>query len=231
MSSPEWFQHPNFEICCSEETFIHESSYIDDPCQIGHGTTILHFCHIMANSVIGHHCQIGHNVTIASGVFIGNNVRVLNNTMLNSGVILENDVYCGPSTVFAPLKYIRGEAGNISTIHPTLVKRGASIGANTTIASGMTIGQYTFIESGSVIDRNIPDFTLVYGNPVQVAGWRCECGQILKFAIANTTSCSRCGKKYARQSDTEIVQLTPGSTTRDSNIQPHTTIRDLETLD
>lgn len=228
MSVPEWFQRPSFDICCDEETFIHESSYIDEPCQIGHGTSIMHFCHVMANSVIGCHCQIGHNVTIASGVLIGDNVRVLNNVLLNSGVILENDVYLGPSTVFAPLKYMRGEAGNVSSIQPTLLKRGASVGANTTIASGITIGQFAFVESGSVVDRNVPDFTLVYGNPVTFAGWRCECGQVLKFTIADTTTCSRCGKKYARQTETEIVQLNAGSTSRDTHIQSPSSIRSVE---
>lgn len=229
MQTPEWFSQL-FDLCCNEETYIHESAYVDEPCQIGHGTSIMHFCHIMANSVIGSHCQIGQNVTVASGVLIGNNVRILNNTLLNSGVILESDVYCGPSTVFTPLKYIRGEAGNISSIQPTLVKRGTSIGANTTVASGFTIGQHTFIESGSVIDRNVPDFAIVYGNPVQFAGWRCECGQTLKFQIAESTVCLRCGKKYIRQSETEIVQLMPGSTARDSNIQSHSTIRNFKNL-
>ncbi len=227
MPMPEWF-HQSIVTCCNEETFIHESAYIDEPCQIGHGTNIMHFCHIMSNSVIGSHCQIGHNVTIASGVLVGNNVRVLNNAMLNSGVILEDEVFCGPSTVFAPLKYMRGEAGNISTIHPTLVKHGANIGAQTTIASGLTIGQHTFVESGSVIDRNIPDFALVCGNPVQFAGWRCECGQILKFSGKDQTTCPRCGKQYIQQSEVEIIQLATGSSTHDPHIQPSSTIRDFE---
>jgi UDP-2-acetamido-3-amino-2,3-dideoxy-glucuronate N-acetyltransferase len=229
MPAPEWFNQ-KFEVCCNEETYVHESAYIDEPCEIGHGTSVMHFSHISANTVIGAHCQIGQNVTIASGVFIGDNVRVLNNTLLNSGVILENDVYCGPSTVFAPLKYIRGEAGNVSSIQPTLVKRGASIGANTTIASGFTIGQFTFVESGSVVDRNVPDFAVVYGNPIQFAAWRCECGQTIKFRIAETTVCSRCGKKYARQSETEIVQLSAGGTTHDSHIQSHSTIPHFKTF-
>lgn len=227
MTTPQWYSQ-TFDRCCDQETFVHESAYVDEPCQIGHGTSIMHFSHVMAHSVIGEHCQIGQNVTIASGVMIGNNVRVMNNTMLNSGVIIEDDVYCGPSTVVIPLKYMRGEAGNISTIQPTLMKRGASIGANTTIAAGLTIGQQSFIESGSVIDRNIPDFALVYGNPVQFAGWRCECGQVLKFSIADTTMCAPCGKKYARQSETVIVQLTSGSTASDSNIQSRSTIRKFE---
>lgn len=230
MSTPDWFQHEG-QLCCAEETYVHESAYVDEPCQIGHGTRIMHFCHIMANSVIGQHCQIGQHVTVASGVLIGHNVRVLNNTMVNSGVILEDDVYCGPSTVFLPLKYIRGDAGNVSTMHPTLVKRGASIGANTTIASGLTIGQFTFVESGSVIDRNIPDFALVYGNPFHLAGWRCECGQLLKFLVGDMTLCSRCGKKYARRAEMEVVQLTAKGTRHDSHIQSHSAIRDLKTFD
>ncbi len=228
MPTREWFDH--HQPCCQEETFIHESAYVDEPVEIGHGTSIMHFTHVMANSMIGNHCQIGHNVTIASGVLIGHNVRVLNNAMLSSGVIMEHDVYCGPATVFTALKYIRGEAGNISTIHPTLVKRGASIGANTTVATGLTIGQFAFVESGSVIDRNIPDFAIVCGNPVQFSGWRCECGQTLKFVIQDITSCSRCGRKYTRQSESEIVQLTSGSTAHDSHIQSRSTIRSIETF-
>ncbi len=224
MPTPEWLKG-RLEVCCNEEAFIHESSYVDEPCQIGHGSSIMHFSHIMANSVIGSHCQIGQHVTIHPGVFIGNNVRILNNTLLNSGVIIEDDVYCGPSTIVAPLKYIRGEAANISTIQPTLIRRNASIGANTTVAAGFTLGQFSFIEAGSVVDRNVPDFALVYGNPLQFAGWRCECGQLIKFTIANITSCSRCGKRYSRQSDTEIVQLRSGSTPHDSNIQSRSTIR------
>ncbi len=229
MPHREWFP-PNHALdnCCNEEIFVHESAYVDEPCQIGHGTSIMHFTHVMANSVIGHHVQIGHHVTIASGVFIGNNVRVQHNTVLNSGLILENDVHCGAATVFAPLKTIRGEAANISSIQPTLVKRGSTIGPHSTIAAGFIIGQHSFIESGSVIDRNIPDFALVYGNPVQFAGWRCECGQRLKFSIADMTVCSRCGKKYARQTDTEIVQLTAGSSARDSHIQSRSAIRNFE---
>lgn len=228
MKGPDYFDRHN-DSCCVDDVFIHESSYIDEPCQIGHGTNILHFCHIMANSVIGSHCQIGQHVTIASGVLIGNNVRVLNNAMLNSGVILENNVYCGPSTVIAPLKHMRGEAGNVSSIHPTLIKRGANIGPNTTIASGFIVGQHTFIESGSVIDRNIPDFALVYGNPIQFAGWRCECGQVLKFKKDRAT-CPRCEKQYARQSEEEIIQLMPGGTRHDSNLQSSSAISDIKSL-
>ncbi len=227
MAHPDWFQDPG-EPCCDKEIFVHESSYVDEPCQIGHATHVMHFCHLMQNSMIGRHCQIGHNVTIASGVLVGNHVRILNNALLSSGVIMEDNVYCGPSTVFTPLKYIRGEAANISSIQPALVKRGASIGANTTIAAGLTIGQHAFVESGSVVDRNIPDFAIVYGNPVQFAGWRCECGQSLKFSIAETTQCPRCGKKYARHSEMEVVALTPEGKVHDSHIQPASPIHMVE---
>jgi UDP-2-acetamido-3-amino-2,3-dideoxy-glucuronate N-acetyltransferase len=198
------------EICCAEETFIHESAYVEEPCEIGHATHVMPFCHLMANSVIGSHCQIGHHVTIASGVLIGNNSRILNNAMLSSGVIMENDVYCGPSVVFMPLKYLRGEARHVSSVQPALVKRGASLGANTTIASGFTIGQFAFVEAGSVVDKNVPDFAVVCGNPLSFVTWRCECGQKLKFTIADSTTCMRCGKKYLRKSEAEIIQRNPG---------------------
>lgn len=206
MQNVPWF-HGSPEPCCEEKTTIHESTYIDQPVQIGHGTTILHHSHVMANAMIGSHCHIGHNVAISSGVMISDNVRISNNSQLSSGVIIENDVYCGPSMVITLLKYIRGNAQNISHIQPTLIKRGATVGANTTIASGFSIGAYSFIESGAVVDSHVPDFALMYGNPIQFAGWRCECGQVLKFTIADTTTCSRCGHKYAQKSQTEVVSL------------------------
>jgi UDP-2-acetamido-3-amino-2,3-dideoxy-glucuronate N-acetyltransferase len=190
----------------AESAYIHESSYVDSPCRIGENTSILHFSHIMPNAIIGDNCHIGHNVTIGSGVIIGNNVRVMNNAMLNSGVILENDVYCGPSAIFAALKHVRAQKGSISAVSPTVVRRGAHIGANTTLATGFTIGQHTFIEAGSVIDRNIPDFALVYGNPLKFVGWRCECGERLKFA-QEIAECKSCGKTYTQKSERKVIQL------------------------
>lgn len=201
-----FFEH-GFEDSRAESAYIHESSYVDSPCRIGEHTAILHFSHVMANSIIGDHCHIGHNVTISSGVLIGNHVRVMNNALLNGGVILEDEVYCGPSSVFVPLKNARGGKGSISKVSPTLVRRGAHIGANTTIANGFTIGLHTFVEAGTVIDRNIPDYALVSGNPLRFTGWRCECGERLKFKEDTTVACATCGKGYRQKSERKIVQI------------------------
>lgn len=215
---------PFFEDQRAETAYIHESSFVDTPCRIGEHTSILHFTHIMAHSIIGNHCHIGRNVTVASGVFLGDNVRVMNNAQLNSGVILENEVYCGPSAIFTENRHVRANTPSISRISPTLVRRGAHIGANTTIASGSTVGSYAFIEAGTVIDRNVPDFAIVYGNPLKFAGWRCECGQTLsKGPVSKSESeeeirCSYCGRRYQRQSKWKVLQLTG----EDSALDTHT---------
>lgn len=219
-----------FEDSRADTSFIHESAYVDPPCHIGHNTTILHFSHVMANSIIGDHCHIGHNVTIASGVLIGNHVKVLNQSMLKSGVILEDEVYCGPSTVFQELRHVRMQNTGISPVSPTLVRRGAHIGANTTIATGFTLGMYIFIEAGTVIDRNIPDFALVYGNPLKFGGWRCECGERLKFQ-SESILCKTCGKAYLQKSERKIVQLREGITELDSNPEFNPTIQPLKRQD
>lgn len=192
----------------AESVFIHESSYVDAPCRIGANTSILHFSHVMANSIIGDNCYIGHNVTIASGVMLGNDVRVNNNALLNSGVIMEQGVYCGPSTIFAQGNHVRAASGPISRVSPTLVKQGAKIGANTTVASGHTIGRFAFIEAGSVIDSHVPDFAIIFGNPLKFGGWQCECGQALRFARDTSqkhTDCERCGRVYRQDSKWKII--------------------------
>lgn len=198
--------------------FVHESSYVDAPCQIGAYTNIYHFSRVMAHSIIGEHCHIGQNVTVSSGVMVGNDVQVMNNTLLNSGVILQDKVYCGPSTVFTEQKRVRKQDGYISQITPSLVKLGAHIGANTTIASGFTIGQYAFIEAGSVIDRNIPDFAVVYGNPIQFVGWQCQCGQSIKSKVDQQfIDCPSCGKVYQQLDEWKIVPLTASESKPDES--------------
>lgn len=220
---------PFFEAHRADTAYVHESSYIEDPCRIGEHTSILHFSHIMAHAVIGNHCLIGRNVGIASGVLVGDNVRVMHNSQLNSGVILENSVYCGPSVVFAESRFIRANPRNISRITPTLVRRGAQLGPNSTVASGSTIGRYAFIEAGTIVDRNIPDFAVVYGNPLKVAGWRCECGHTLPLNAtdedAQEIRCSYCSRQYARQSRWKILQLNRGDTALDSHSESEPSIR------
>jgi UDP-2-acetamido-3-amino-2,3-dideoxy-glucuronate N-acetyltransferase len=177
--------------------FVHESSYVDQPCQIGKGTTIWHFSHIMKDSVIGEQCRIGQNVVISPGVTLGRNVKVQNNVSVYSGVILEDDVFCGPSMVFTNVvtprsAYPRNQADQYVK---TLVKRGASIGANATILCGVTIGRYAFVGAGAVVTRDVPDYALVYGNPARLRGWACECGRKLDFDDDEAV-CDDCGKRY-----------------------------------
>lgn len=152
---------------------IHESSYVDLPCTIGEGTQIWHFSHVMPNATIGRDCRIGQNVVISPNVTIGNNVKIQNNVSVYTGVTLEDDVFCGPSMVFTNVMNPRcGVPRNTADdFLPTLVKRGASIGANATIVCGITIGEYAFIGAGSVVTKDVPPYALVYGNPAQQHGW------------------------------------------------------------
>jgi UDP-2-acetamido-3-amino-2,3-dideoxy-glucuronate N-acetyltransferase len=230
---------PYFEDHRAETAYIHESCYVDSPCRIGEHTTILHFTHIMGHTIIGNHCQIGRNVSIASGVFLGDNIRVANNAQLSSGVILENEVYCGPNTVFTENRFVRANSRNISRISPTVVRQGAQIGANTTVASGSTIGRFAFIEAGTVIDRNIPDFAIAYGNPLTLAGWRCACGQAIPLKITSSrnettgeeVSCSACGRRYLRQSKWKIIQLNGEDAAGDSHSEPDPPVRTAQSRD
>jgi len=197
---------PVFEDCRGDNVFIHESAYVDTPCRIGDNSSILHFTHVMSHAIIGENSHVGHNVTIGNGVMIGNSVRVMNNSLLNSGVILEDHVYCGASTIFNPLNRMKGHQKSLSRISPTLVKQGATIGPNTTVASGVLIGQSAFLEAGTVVDGNVPDFALMLGNPMKLVGWRCFCGEALHFKQRDTVSCDHCGKCYYREHKYRIVQ-------------------------
>ncbi|MBX2859969.1 MAG: acetyltransferase [Vampirovibrio sp.] len=214
-----------FEDQRAESAFIHESSYVDAPCFIGENTSILHFTHIMSHSHIGNNCRIGNNVAIGNGVIIGNDVKVMNSVQLNSGVILEDSVYCGSSTVFSPITRIRGEHQTVSRVSPTLVRKSAVIGPNTTIASGMQIGRHSFIEACTVIDRNIPDFAIVYGSPLQFAGWRCACDSRLNFKDEEAITCQNCGQQYERKSAFKIVVFTKGDLHLDSHSGPDSAVQ------
>jgi UDP-2-acetamido-3-amino-2,3-dideoxy-glucuronate N-acetyltransferase len=179
--------------------FVHESSYVDEPCEIGEGTKIWHFSHVMKNSKIGRHCNIGQNVVISPDVTIGDNVKIQNNVSVYTGVELEDDVFCGPSMVFTNVVNPRSHVSRKDEYRKTLVKRGASIGANATVVCGHTVGRFAFIGAGSVVTKDIPDYALIVGNPGRLAGWMCECGIRLKFsgdAKAQHSTCSACGKQY-----------------------------------
>ncbi len=181
--------------------FVHESSYIDEPSVIGEETCIWHFSHVMQNAQIGRNCKIGQNVVISPNVVIGNNVKIQNNVSVYTGVTLEDDVFCGPSMVFTNVLNPRSSVLRNTEEHfiKTLVKRGASIGANATIVCGTTIGSYAFIGAGSVVTRDIPDYALVYGNPARIKGWVCYCGVKLPDREDELT-CKKCQKKYNKTS-------------------------------
>ena len=179
--------------------FVHPSAYVDEPCEIGADTKIWHFCHVMSHAQIGERCNFGQNVLIASRVTIGNNVKIQNNVSVYEGVILEDDVFCGPSMVFTNVNTPRSHINRKNEYRTTLVKQGASIGANATVVCGATIGRYAFIGAGSVVTKDIPDYALVYGNPARVQGWVCQCGVRLLFEASSAVtavSCQACDSRY-----------------------------------
>lgn len=176
--------------------FCHESSYIDDNVVIGTGTKIWHFCHVTTGARLGEGCVLGQNVFVGRDVKIGNNVHVQNNVSIYEGVALEDDVFCGPSMVFTNVINPRSHVSRKDEYRRTLVKRGASIGANATIVCGVTIGQYAFIGAGAVVTKDVPDYALYHGVPAVLRGWVCSCGVSLVFE-ASTSACSRCGQHYS----------------------------------
>ena len=181
--------------------FVHPSSFVDEPCSIGAGTKIWHFSHIMCNCRIGPKCNIGQNVVISPDVVIGSNVKIQNNVSVYTGCILEDDVFCGPSMVFTNVINPRSHVLRKSEYKQTLVKRGASLGANCTVVCGTTIGRYAFVGAGSVVTRDVPDYALVYGNPARVRGWMCACGIGMEFGGEGRHTCEACGAKYTKSGD------------------------------
>jgi UDP-2-acetamido-3-amino-2,3-dideoxy-glucuronate N-acetyltransferase len=175
--------------------FAHSSAFVDAPCSIGDGTKIWHFSHVMANTRIGKGCNLGQNVHVASHVTIGNNVKIQNNVSLYTGVELEDDVFCGPSMVFTNVVNPRSHVSRKDEYRKTLVKRGASLGANSTIVCGHTVGAYAFIAAGAVVTRDVPDHALMIGVPARQAGWMCRCGVRLQLAGREAT-CAACGDSY-----------------------------------
>ena len=179
-----------------KEFFCHESSYVDEPCKIGKGTKIWHFSHIMKNSVIGKNCNIGQNVVVSPGVRLGNNVKIQNNVSVYTGVFCEDDVFLGPSMVFTNVINPRSAVNRRDEYMKTIVKKGASIGANSTIICGNNIGKYAFIGAGAVITKEVPDYALVVGNPSKIIGWMSEFGKRLNFDKTGIAICDKTGDKY-----------------------------------
>ena len=196
-----------------KDYFIHPSAFVDDGCTIGKGTKIWHYSHIQSHARIGEKCSVGQNVNVGNNVKIGNFVKIQNNVSVYEGVELEDYVFCGPSMVFTNVLNPRCEFPQRGSdfYHRTLVKRGASIGANATIVCGNTIGRYAFIGAGAVVTKDVPDYALVVGNPGRIVGWMCRCGNKLHFKDGNA-SCSKCQRNYEMLpdgvfclSDTEIL--------------------------
>ena len=182
--------------------FVHPSSFVDEPATIGEGTAIWHFCHIQKGALIGRDCRIGQNVNVGSSAVIGDGVKIQNNVSVYDGVVLEDSVFCGPSMVFTNVINPRSHVSRKHEYKKTLVRRGATIGANATVVCGVTIGEYAFIGAGAVVTRNVPDYALVYGNPARQKGWICACGEKLplpRSAARRAFPCRACGKAYRKQ--------------------------------
>jgi len=176
--------------------FSHETAIIDEGCKIGANTKIWHFSHLMTNSVIGQNCNIGQNVVISPEVILGSNVKVQNNVSIYTGVICEDDVFLGPSMVFTNVINPRSAVNRKEEFLKTIVKKGASIGANATIVCGNSIGKFSFIGAGSVVTKEIPNFALVVGNPSRQIGWVGEFGHRLIFDSNNIATCNESKQEY-----------------------------------
>ncbi|MGB0525242.1 MAG: acyltransferase [Flammeovirgaceae bacterium] len=181
--------------------FAHETAVIDEGCEIGEGTKIWHFSHIMPNCVLGKKCNIGQNVVISPDVVLGNNVKVQNNVSIYTGVICEDDVFLGPSMVFTNVTNPRSAVNRRGQYDKTRVKKGASIGANATIVCGHDIGEFAFIGAGAVVTKHVPPYALVVGNPAKQIGWMSEYGHRLDFDENGSATCPESGERYELVND------------------------------
>lgn len=186
--------------------FVHESSYVDDGCTIGEGTKIWHFSHIMNGCTIGKRCNIGQNVVISPGVVLGDGVKIQNNVSVYTGVVCEDGVFLGPSCVFTNVINPRAFIERKSEYRKTVVKKGASIGANATIVCGHDIGRYAFVGAGAVVTKSVPDYALVYGSPAKIHGHVCQCGEKLHFEEGKAT-CPACGMKYEMNEKNDVKEI------------------------
>jgi UDP-2-acetamido-3-amino-2,3-dideoxy-glucuronate N-acetyltransferase len=180
----------------NKEYFAHESAIIDEGCQIGKGSKIWHFTHVMSGCTIGENCNLGQNVVVSPDVVLGNNVKVQNNVSIYTGVICEDDVFLGPSMVFTNVINPRSAVARKDQYKKTLVEKGASIGANATIICGNRIGMYSFIGAGAVVTKNVARYELVMGNPARHSGWMSEMGHRLKFDDNGIAVCPESKEKY-----------------------------------
>lgn len=189
-----------------QEYFAHPSAIIDEGCSIGKGTKIWHFTHIMSNCTIGENCNFGQNVVVSPGVVLGRNVKVQNNVSIYTGVICEDDVFLGPSMVFTNVINPRSAVNRKSEYAQTIVRHGASIGANATIVCGHEIGAFSFIGAGAVVTKEVPAYALVVGNPARQTGWMSEYGHRLKFDAEGFAKCPESGETY-RLADGKVSKV------------------------
>jgi UDP-2-acetamido-3-amino-2,3-dideoxy-glucuronate N-acetyltransferase len=192
--------------------FAHPSAFINDAVEIGKGTKIWHVSHIMKGSRIGNNCNVGQNVVIGPNATIGDGVKIQNNVSVYEGVILEDDVFCGPSMVFTNVYNPRSEIRRMGELRPTVVGRGATLGANCTIVCGHTIGEYAFVAAGAVVTRDVPPYALVAGVPAKQIGWICRCAdQRLHLAPDEAAQCTACGRRYRLQEGRVLEELEAAS--------------------
>lgn len=191
-----------------KDYFAHETAVIDEGCKIGAGTKIWHFSHLMTGCDIGEKCNIGQNVVVSPGVVLGNNVKVQNNVSIYTGVICEDDVFLGPSMVFTNIRNPRSAIIRKEQYVKTLVKKGASIGANSTIVCGITIGGFAFIGAGAVVVRDVPEYALVLGNPARHVGWMSEFGHRLDFDQEGVAVCPESAERYLLRDGKVMKEIT-----------------------
>jgi len=210
MPAPPGSRSPEPPPAATAETpyTAHPTACIDQPCSIGRGTRIWHFSHVMRGAVIGENCSIGQNVVVGSAARIGNGVKIQNNVSIYDAVTLEDFVFCGPSMVFTNVLNPRSEIVRKNEYKPTLIRRGATLGANSTIVCGHTVGRYAFVAAGAVVTRDVPDYALVAGVPARQIGWMCRCAaEKLRFD-GDLAACSACGRKY-RMLDGRVAEVEP----------------------
>ena len=181
-------------------TVAHATAIVDPGARLGEGTRVWHWVHVCAGAVIGEYCSLGQNVYVGNDVLIGNNVKIQNNVSVYDAVTLEDDVFCGPSMVFTNVYNPRSEVSRKGEYRRTLVRHGATLGANSTIVCGVTVGRYAFVGAGAVVNRDVPDFALMLGVPARVVGWMSRHGERLTFSAGQAT-CPATGERYVLRDD------------------------------
>jgi UDP-2-acetamido-3-amino-2,3-dideoxy-glucuronate N-acetyltransferase len=200
---------PPVPVITTPRFSVHPTALLDEGCQVGDGTRIWHFCHVMGGARIGQRCSLGQNVFVAKDVVIGDNVKIQNNVSVYEGVVIEDDVFCGPSMVFTNVINPRSHVSRKDEYRRTLVRKGASIGANATLVCGNTVGRYAFVGAGAVVTKDVLDFALVLGAPARVAGWMCQCGIRLAMRVDDAEEyaiCERCGTGYHRVKRNVVIK-------------------------